>query len=107
MQDAVHTGTVPGARVTLDQPAKAKAGSEAATGPSAAEDSLQLQLLAKMTGHVATHLPSIWQLVQVITTKLRYTLQKVQVLVPGCTPYTPAASNLKVVASRGYWCTDL
>ena len=32
------------------------------------EETLWLQLLAKMTGHVVVHLPNIWQLVQVSTT---------------------------------------
>ena len=31
------------------------------------EETLWLQLLAKMTGHVVVHLPNIWQLVQVST----------------------------------------
>ena len=34
-------------------------------GNTAAEKTLQLQLLAKMTGHVVTYLPNPWQLVQV------------------------------------------
>lgn len=38
----------------------------ASTSTSAPEEeTLWLQLLAKMTGHVAAHLPKIWQLVQV------------------------------------------
>ena len=36
---------------------------------TAAESSLQLQMLAKMTGHVVAHLPNIWQLVQVHITE--------------------------------------
>ena len=50
------------------QPASTSAATVADSTTSAAEEALWLQLLAKMTGHVVTHLPKIWQLTQVSST---------------------------------------
>lgn len=62
LQITVPTPVVLERRSTLDMQNKAQSPDIS----TAAESSLQLQMLAKMTGHVVAHLPNIWQLVQVL-----------------------------------------
>lgn len=59
-------GTIAQPVVTEGRPSLDLQGNrQASDDSSAAKDSLQLQMLAKMTGHMVSHLPNIWQLVQV------------------------------------------
>ena len=70
MQNALDLDVLAGhqrqtAAQARSQPASTSAATVADSTTSAAEEALWLQLLAKMTGHVVTHLPKIWQLTQV------------------------------------------